>query len=856
MKLIASILPSFVILLSCGIHPDHLTCENLSDPCAIDSGSPALGWVCRPGTLAKGQIQTAYRICAASSKDRLERGEYDLWDSGKLQSEESAYIPYCGTLPSEGSECFWKVMVWDKRGHRSPWSKASVWRRGMDDVKFFDGNWIGAGWQHGAAPEFEKEINIVKPVVQAVVFVSALGFYELSINGGKVGEDFFSPNISNATKRPALRNGSIAIDDNCSDYRVYYLTYDVTDMLKSGSNRMNALLGEGFYNSKSHWTCPFGENALFCRLLVRYSDGTEDEIITDTSWKVRESAIRWNGVYTGELLDASFEPGEWTSAVLKDAPDGKLRAQTMHGDRIIATLSPVSLTRCTDGKYLVDFGREITGWIRFNGIEGNKGDTLKVDYICESKQGVQRYVFSGNGRESCAPKFTWFAFSKAEISGVDNLKPENLTAEFISSDVRENSVFECSDPLYNQINDIWRQSQKDNMHTGVASDCPHRERSPYTGDGQVSCVTVMHNFDAAAFYRKWIRDILDSQNPESGYVPNSAPWQPSSGGGVPWGAAINIMPWEFYLHYGDRRMIEECYPGMKSHLEWMCGWITPDGTMLSEAKTLRTPFNDKWLNLGDWAPAFSLPNKEAVHTFFLWRCADYTSKAAIVLGKVDEAERFRILADETAAAYDRKFYDSETHSYGDFGANVFALTMGIPDEKRDLVVEALRQEIEDRHDSHLDTGIFGTQYLFETLARYGLNDLACKVMSQKDFPSYGNWIEQGATTTWEQWNGKDSHNHPMFGGGLTWFYRDLAGLRADPLVPAYKHMIVKPVLSGLEHVSYTLETVYGTAATEISQKGGRHILKVTVPVSCTATVHLPWNGEIEDISQGTYVFRE
>jgi alpha-L-rhamnosidase len=388
------------------------------------------------------------------------------------------------------------------------------------------------------------------------------------------------------------------------------------------------------------------------------------------------------------------------------------------------------------------------------------------------------------------------------------------------------------------MNQIWWRSQTDNMHGGIASDCPHRERSPYTGDGQVACVTVMHNLGAAAFYNKWIQDILGAQNVDTGYVPNGAPWQPGCGGGVAWGAAINIMPWEFYLHYGDRDMLEYTYEGMKGYIKHMRNWVTEDGTMFQQMPSPDRPNN--WMNLGDWcAPGRDLPPTEMVHTFYLWRCADLTARTADALGKTAEAEDYAQLAERTKRAFQKKFYDPEKGTYGDRGGNVFALKMGVPEDQEARVIAALKANIQ-ANDGHLDTGIFGTQFLFETLADYGMNDLAYAAMNKRTQPGYGWWVEQGATTTWERWEGRGSRNHPMFGGGLVWLYRKLAGMNTDSKQPGYKHIIFRPEPVGdIRFAEYSNQTVYGKAGIHWEKDDGKFSVDVTVPVGSTATVYVP-----------------
>ena len=298
-------------------------------------------------------------------------------------------------------------------------------------------------------------------------------------------------------------------------------------------------------------------------------------------------------------------------------------------------------------------------------------------------------------------------------------------------------------PLINRVNHLFWRTQTDNMHMGVASDCPHREKGAYTGDGQVACVAVMENFDADKFYRKWLRDMADCQDTLSGYVPNTAPFHPGCGGGVAWGAAINIIPWEHYRHYADKSVLEEHYDAMQKQLAFMESWRTEEGIMnMQMPRGAEKP--QYWMNLGDWCPAYNLPEDRLVHTYFLWKCARFMACAASVLGKTDDAARYDALAQDVWTAFHKVFFNPETASYGDNnGSNVFALHMGVPEENREAVVETLRKEIE-ANGGHINTGIFGTQIFFDVLCDNGLSELAYQVLTQKECPGYGWWVEQGA----------------------------------------------------------------------------------------------------------------
>lgn len=860
--LVALLFPFFgVKAKTAGIKPQRMSCDYLINPMVLDNLHPRLGWINGlTDSLARSQKQSAWQIKVASSLKSLQSNKPDMWNSGKVSSDLSVGIEYKGAPLASETTYYWQVKVWDSKGRASVWSEPAHFTMGVLAASDWKAQWIGAPWQgeeatdrtpdkqFPPAPLLRKEFNVTKKVASAHAFVTGLGYFELYVNGKKVSEDKLVPNQTNYGKRPDLDKAGIPIDDSFRAYRVMYLGYDLTKLIQNGENAVGAILGNGFYNPMIHWDKSYGAPRFICQIVINYTDGTSERVVSDGSWKAHRSAIVLDGVFAGEIYDARKEVKEWSTVAcdeqdwepvaLRKAPEGTLVAQNAASDKVMEQLKPVAIQKLEDGSYEVDFGEEISGWVHMKGIRGEAGRTIDVSYICDQKSGDNRYTLSGNAPESYAARFTWFVFRKVKISNwPGELTPDNLTAEAVYTNVETTGYFSCSNELFNKINRIWWRSQTDNMHGGVASDCPHRERSAYTGDGQVSCVTVMHNLDAASFYTKWIQDMLDGQNVKTGYLTNSAPWQPGCGGGVAWGAAMNIMPWEFYLHYGDREMLSRNYFGMKEQVRYMLTWRTADGIMNAKAPLGKEPMY--WMNLGDWCPPAGLPADSLVHTFYLWRCADFTARTAKVLGDEEAVKLYNTLAQQTKDAFHKKFYDAEKASYGGFGSNIFALKMGVPEDVKAKVVQTLREEIV-ANGGHLNTGIFGTQFFFEVLAENGLNELAYEAMNKRDFPSFGHWIEQGATTTWEQWDGQNSRNHPMFGGALGWFYRKVAGFNVDEAQPGYKHIIIRPVLPReLTHAAYSQRTPYGVASVAWKKTQETLTMEVVVPVGSTATVYLP-----------------
>jgi len=849
-----------------GLSPVRLTCEYLENPEVVDVLQPRLSWINLADEGERGQEQTAWQVRVAGSVEDLETS--DLWDSGKNLSAQSIRVKYEGKTLKSGQECWWQVRVWDRDGVVSPWSEAAFWRMGLLEKGDWKAKWIGAPWQGEEAlpkpsggpdgrpedfgppaPLLRKEFTVAKSVASAVAYVSGLGYFELYMNGKKVGEDLLVPNQTNYGKRPQLLEAGIHLPDNFREYKVMYMAYDVKGQLQEGANAIGGILGNGFYNPAKFWTAAYGSPRFLCQVHLTYEDGSEEIIVSDETWKAAESPILMNMVYYGEVYDArreqpgwstpGFDDSGWEPVALREQPFGRLVAHTAYPDRVTQQFEPVSIEKKGEGHYVVDFGTEISGWVRLNNVEGPEGQRVEMAFNGNNYSGDNSYIFSGNGPENYAPRFNWFVFSGVEITNwPGELKPENLTAEAVNTYIEPSATFKTSNELFNQINTIWRRSQTDNMHGGLASDCPHRERSGYTGDGQIACMTVLRNYDARNFYQKWIGDMMGASNPETGYVPNGAPWQPGCGGGVAWGAAICVMPWEYYTQYGSVDMLDDNYEGMKGYVRYMLTWTGEDGIMFSK-RTAKDGSVLKWFNLGEWVPPGEMIPDEMVHTFYLWYCADLTARSALVLGKADEAKEYRSLADRTAGAFWQRFYDEAAGSYGDAGGNILALKMGVPAEQYQRVVAALKAGLV-KSGGHIDTGIIGTRFFFEVLADHGLNELAYAALNKTTEPSFGHWIELGSTTTRENWDEGGSHNHPMFGGGLTWFYRNLAGMKADPAEPGYRHIIFKPqVVEEMEYVSYSNLTSYGEGGITWKNAPEGFSMEVSVPVSCWATVHVP-----------------
>ena len=838
-KVICRLLLFFLFAESASAHIKavSLTCEDLTDPMAVGSKQPRLSWVDVADGNDKNQYQTAYQIQVASSKERLLRGDIDLWDSGRRKSAETRYISYQGKTLTSNKDCYWRVRVWDKHHKHSDWSEAARFHTALQPSDWV-AKWIGFDDE---APLFRKDLEIDKQVVNAHIFICGLGYFELYVDGKKVGDDVLVPGQTDYSHRDNIENTRVAIDNEFTGYRCLYLGYDLTPFLSIGHHALGVWLGNGFFNSGNGFAMAYGKPRLIAQLMLVFFDGSSQIIPTDTSWLAKRSGITQNSIYGGEVFDARLQDEDWQPAILREAPDGQLEPQMAPTDKVCETFAPKRIERLDDKSWRIDFGEEISGWVQLKDIQGQAGQRVEIKYLSESANGENIYIMKGDGKESYHPRFTWFVFRQVEIRGLDDLQPSQIQAEAVNTELRQTGFFACSDTLLTKIHRIWRRTLLDNAHGSIFSDCPHRERSAYLGDGQVAAEMVMQTFDARAFYRKWFSDMRLAQNPRTGFVPFGAPWQPGCGGGVPWSAAMILMPYDFYQCYGDSSVLRENYPSMLRLMEYFAGWVNEDGTMEQHYK----PHNDMeyWCNLGEWCtPTDERPSNALVHTYFYWLCAKRMAFISGLLGKKEAEQHFTALEERTREAFHRRFYDAENNTYGPAGSNLFAYEMMRDNRQQSTDKNSQTSQLsvvgcQLSINNHLYTGIFGTKLFFNVLADAGLADEALEAFLQRDFPSFGYWIEQGATTTWEQWDGGNSHCHPMFGGGLTWLYTWLAGIKS---IDNYQ-LIISPHLSErITWVECSQEHPYGTIHLLAKRLSNGNIkMSVDIPVGCKAIIANP-----------------
>ncbi|HVT13787.1 MAG TPA: family 78 glycoside hydrolase catalytic domain [Fimbriimonadaceae bacterium] len=835
----------------------NLTCEYVARPLAVESAAPRLGWVTRYS--GKNWRQSAYRILVASSPERLAHDEGDLWDSGRVATDASIQIPYDGKTLRPRQACYWKVRVWDGSGE-SPWSKPAEWEMGLlDEASWQGGRWIGGDPGSTAAPYLRRGFTVEGKVVRARLYASGLGYAELHLNGKKVGE---------TTERdPGYTN---------FDKRVLYVAHDVTSDLKRGANSLGAILGTGWYDVHDLATWRFekapwrGRPRLKLALFIDYADGHTQAVGSDASWKTASGPIVFDGIYTGEMYDARFEmpgwdkPGfddhSWKPATEAPAPKGVMTARICPPVAITQTIKPVAIEEPKPGVYIVDFGQNFSGHARLH-VEGPEGTEITMRYserigpdgMIERSQIEQfmtketppqpfqtdRYVCKGQGRETWEQRFSYSGFRYMEVTGFPG-KPtlDHFEGRFAHTDFESAGSFECSDATLNKIQRATRYSYLSNAQS-IPTDCPQREKNGWTGDAQLAAEAGLMNFQSASFYTKWLDDFSDDQQPDG----RVSVIVPSGGWGYgachpAWDSAFPIVAEDLYDYCGDRRILERHYDKLRNYVDYVA----------SQTKGGLVPFD----SLGDWVPWKTETPSQLTSTIFLCIDARIVAKIATMTGKEEDARRYADLAETTRAAFVRKFFEPTIPAESQTALAMAIYFKMLPPDLSKKALDALVQNVETQ--GHIDTGILGAKFILRALSEGGRSDLAFKLVARKEQPSWAWWIEQGATTLWEDWKGESSLNHIMFGDVSNWFIQWIAGIGLDPAAPAFKHILIHPQpVGGLTWAKATHESPYGPISSSWRRNGSKFHLDVSIPANATATVRLP-DGKTTEVGSGTYSF--
>ncbi|MEI6604734.1 MAG: glycoside hydrolase family 78 protein [Verrucomicrobiota bacterium] len=825
----------------------NLRCEYLADPLGIDVAKPRLNWVIETGNLklGRGIKQTAYQILVAGSEEFLKKDKGDLWDSGKVESEQSVLVEYHGKPLRSWKQCHWKVRVWDKDGKASDWSQPAAWTMGLLDSNAWQAKWIGAETNRNESLLLRRNFAVKSGLRRAVVAVCGLGHYELTLNGKRVSEDVLAPGWTKYNK-------------TC-----LYDMYDVTESLRTGNNALGLFLGNGMYNVKggryAKFTGSFGPQKAIAQLRMEFEDGTSETLVTDGLWRVHSGPVTFTCVYGGEDYDArlcqagwdkpGFTDATWEPAVVMQGPGGALKGLSCAAPpvRCFDTFKPVKTTVIRPGVTVYDFGQNAAQMPRIT-VSGPRGASVRLapaeiagqdNSINQGSVGGNiscSYWLDGSARETWSPRFFYCGYRYLQLECVaapqGGALPlvEALESRVVHTSSTPIGEFSTSNELINRIYKMIRWAQRSNM-VSVMTDCPHREKLGWLEQTHLNGPALRYNYDLNAFFSKIMNDMADSQH-DDGLVPDIAPEFVGFCGGFrdspEWGSAFPQVAWHQYQYAGDVELLRRYYDGMARYVAFLERKAGGGRIILSES-------------LGDWRQLEKTPNAVSA-TAMLFDDARILAKMAELLGKTEDAVRYGKLAAEIRDAFNKRFLNPATREYatGTQTANAIPLDMGmVPEENRAEVLGSLVKRLQA---DGLKAGEIGFPYLLRALANGGRSDVIFAMINQTDKPGYGFQLNYGATSLPEDWDYQpsNSQNHFMFGHINEWFYHDLAGIQYDPAAVGFKKIIIKPVPVGdLTWVKAHYDSLYGRIVSNWKLETRNLKMDVTIPINTTATVYVP-----------------
>jgi alpha-L-rhamnosidase len=844
--------------------PTQLVCEYLANPIGIDTERPRFSWVLESD--ARDVRQSAYQILVAGSENTLDDDVGDYWDSGIVESDRSVTIAYGGSELVSAERCWWKVRVWDQDGHASDFSPVTWFEMGLLEQDCWGGVWIGAD-EEVSAPLLRKEISLGKTIERARVYVSGIGYHELHINGERVGDHVLDPVSTNYNRagQPIEQPG-----------RVLYVTHDVTDLLKTGTNAVGVMLGNGWFDYDEEGDCKitYGDRPrLLLQVNVEYTDGTRESIVSNSAWKTSSGPITANDIYNGEKYDARLEKDGWTSsgyddtdwntAIVIDPPGGVISAQMLPPIKVVETIKPVAVTCPADGVYIFDMGQHFAGWARLR-VTGEQGTevtlrhagVLHEDGTLDTRNNwdalaTDTYIARGDGEETWEPRFTFHGYRYVEVTGYPCVPTlDDIDGRMVRTAVKMSGDFECSNELINRIHGNIQRTFA-SSYQGLPQDAAERnERHGWLGDPGFVAEDYMLNFDDASFWSKWLIDIRDAQTAD-GRVPVVSPIHAMARDIWPewpaWYSTYPIFTWLLYQHYGDDGVLSEHYDGIRKLVDHLSakaeGYIIPFGLGDHMEPQIGTDPPES-----SFFPKHTPPTLTS--TAYYYHDTRILADAARILGKTDDTTHYRELAEQIKDAFNAEFYDRQTNQYatGSQTSNALPLYLGlVPEEKRRSVAKNVADDVLLNNDGHLSTGIIGTNALAHVLPDYGFEHVMYGIVTKSTYPGWGYSVLRGATTLWECFEGSNlSLNMKMFGSIDKFFYANLAGIRLG--APGYSHIIVKPCIVGdLRRAKASIGTVRGvaTVAWELTESGVT--MDVIVPANATAKIHIPMVG-VENVA--------
>lgn len=868
-----TLLVILLTLATCGIsraqssastlRPTELRCEYLVNPLGIDTPRPRLTWVLESPPHDRGRSQTAFQILVATSEDGLRAGKGDLWNSGRIASSQSAQISYAGNpLPSR-QHCWWKVRVWDEHGNPSVWSEPARWSMGLLAPNDWKGEWIGSDLHidDPHAVYLRREVKLAHRPIRATAYICGLGYYELYLNRKRVGDHLLDPAFTDFDKR------------------VMYVTYDVTSQLLSGPNALGIILGNGWFNpitpdlfgfEKAPWRAP---PRLLINVDLEYADGTRETIASDTSWNWSTGPLVFNSVRSGETYHAALEtPGwnaphyddsHWKPALAVAAPKGRLSAQMEPPMRVTEMRKPIAISEPKSGVYLYDLGVILTGWVRFE-AQGEPGQKVTLDYnevlnpdgtLDTTYSNTHTYgrfqkdelILDRHGKGVIEPRFTYHGFRYVQVTGL-NRKPAlaSLEAMGVHTDWESAGEFACSNPEINRLEKAVRRTLSNAAHS-IPGEEPTREKMGWTQDGQNTMEAALYNFRVPAVYTQYLFNMIDAQE-ANGHVPPIVPtngWgRTRADGSAPpfsdpwWGSTLNYTAWQLYEYYGDRRALEEAYEPMKRWVDYL-------------SSTAKDHLVDWYL--GDWMEIgahptvtdHSLPKHSPIIqtvTAGYYYATMSVVRAADLLGRPDDSQKYRQLAEQIKASFNEHFFNPETGLYAQDSqtSQVLPLYLDmVPEGKRNLVLTRLVENIH-HHNDHLTTGFVGVMPMLNNLPDWGYEDLGFKVAMQPDVPGFLQMIADGYSTMGESLEGNAGSRHHPFGACIgSFLFREIAGIRPDPTGPGFEKIVIRPILGNLDWARATYDSIHGPITSDWKRSARGFELRVSIPPNTTATVELP-----------------
>jgi alpha-L-rhamnosidase len=851
------------------ITPQNLRCEYLENPLGIDTKSPRLSWTL--SSTERNQIQSAYEILISESLVDIQKEKGNAWSSGKIASSQQNNIEYRGNGLKSFTRYYWCVRVYSQNGEASTWSQPAWFEMAMLDASDWKAKWISDGskqpvkdedyYKEDRMPLFRKEFSAAKSISAARLYISGVGYYEAYLNGKKISDHVLDPGWTTYRKE------------------VQYVVHDVTSLLTKGTNVVGVMLGSGWWNPLpfrlfGRWDLrefqQTGRPCVKAEFHIGYTDGSNEIISTDESWYTTPGPIVRNNVYLGEHYDARLEQPNWNTtkadkklwknASTVEGPSGILTAQLQPAIKITKVITPVSVTEFKPGIFMVDMGQNFAGvaQIKVKGVAGTKitlryGEGLFDDGSLNvmttvatqiKKGGIKggpgapetawqedSYTLKGSGVETWSPRFTFHGFKYVEITGWPGKPTVNdIEGLRMNSDLQLNGTFTSSNQMLNKLHDVIQWTFLSNVFS-VQSDCPGREKMGYGADMVVSANAFQYNYDMAQFHAKAVKDFANEQRPQGG-ITEIAPFTGIDdrgygdlSGPLGWQLAFPFLQKQLYDFYGDKRIIEQHYPMLQKQIQFL----------KSQAKN-----NLFYWDISDHASIDPKPESFSASAFY-YHHVKLAAAFAGLLGKKEDSVKYNKLQSQIKERIIEQFYVPGTGRFDNSteAAQLIALWYDLSPEK-EKSFEVLLKELE-RHAWHLTTGIFGTQMFFDVMRENERNDIAYRVVNQKNFPGWGHMLDKGATTLWESWDFPEtvpSRNHPMFGSIDEWFYRSLLGINSA--APGFEKIIIKPQPAGdLKSAKGSYESIRGKIEVAWRIEGNQFKLNVSIPVNTLAEVWIP-----------------